>query len=261
VTEFLETPLRFLSYMDLRSKVGNNIALSHEIVALGFHLRQNLWIDEYNFVLLSDDLSIDVDIAMAARRDGINGNRNPPGILTALKGTSVGRIIEEIETRSEPGAIGTGLELLKLSGKTASGLSRLIDKIVNDAAKDGKAHDATIAIGNEGSGLTVHCNSFPATIAANELSRHCELRKYTSKAKTWFGLAVQPGDGQVRFGLMFEYPWQKNAGMDAATAKMPAPNSMEDANKILKGGAGRKIGRNEPCPCGSGLKYKKCHLR
>jgi preprotein translocase subunit SecA len=22
---------------------------------------------------------------------------------------------------------------------------------------------------------------------------------------------------------------------------------------------GRKVGRNEPCPCGSGRKYKKCH--
>ena len=22
----------------------------------------------------------------------------------------------------------------------------------------------------------------------------------------------------------------------------------------------RKIGRNEPCPCGSGKKYKKCHM-
>jgi preprotein translocase subunit SecA len=22
---------------------------------------------------------------------------------------------------------------------------------------------------------------------------------------------------------------------------------------------GRKVGRNEPCPCGSGKKYKKCH--
>ena len=22
---------------------------------------------------------------------------------------------------------------------------------------------------------------------------------------------------------------------------------------------GEKIGRNDPCPCGSGLKYKKCH--
>jgi preprotein translocase subunit SecA len=23
---------------------------------------------------------------------------------------------------------------------------------------------------------------------------------------------------------------------------------------------GRKVGRNEPCPCGSGKKFKKCHL-
>jgi len=23
--------------------------------------------------------------------------------------------------------------------------------------------------------------------------------------------------------------------------------------------AGQKVGRNEPCPCGSGKKYKKCH--
>lgn len=22
----------------------------------------------------------------------------------------------------------------------------------------------------------------------------------------------------------------------------------------------RKVGRNEPCPCGSGKKFKKCHL-
>jgi preprotein translocase subunit SecA len=22
---------------------------------------------------------------------------------------------------------------------------------------------------------------------------------------------------------------------------------------------GRKVGRNEPCPCGSGNKYKRCH--
>ncbi|HET9200150.1 MAG TPA: SEC-C metal-binding domain-containing protein [Dehalococcoidia bacterium] len=23
--------------------------------------------------------------------------------------------------------------------------------------------------------------------------------------------------------------------------------------------AGPKVGRNDPCPCGSGRKYKKCH--
>jgi len=25
--------------------------------------------------------------------------------------------------------------------------------------------------------------------------------------------------------------------------------------------SGTKIGRNDPCPCGSGIKYKKCHLK
>jgi preprotein translocase subunit SecA len=24
---------------------------------------------------------------------------------------------------------------------------------------------------------------------------------------------------------------------------------------------GRKVGRNDPCPCGSGKKYKNCHMR
>lgn len=23
----------------------------------------------------------------------------------------------------------------------------------------------------------------------------------------------------------------------------------------------KKVGRNDPCPCGSGLKYKRCHGR
>ena len=24
---------------------------------------------------------------------------------------------------------------------------------------------------------------------------------------------------------------------------------------------GEKVGRNDPCPCGSGKKYKKCHMQ
>lgn len=28
--------------------------------------------------------------------------------------------------------------------------------------------------------------------------------------------------------------------------------------EIAKAGSARKIGRNEPCPCGSGQKYKRC---
>lgn len=260
VTEFLETPLRFLSYLELRARAGNNISLSHEIVALGYHLHQNLWLGEYDFLMLDDDISVDVDIAMAARRDGVEGEKNPPGILTQLKGTAVGRIIEEIEKRSEPGAIGTGLELLKLSGKSANDLSQVIDKIAADAAKDGKSHDFTVASSQANSGITVHCNTLPAEIAKSKLEHHCELRKYSVKANTWFGLAISPGDGAVRFGLMLDYPWKRDAAMDAAVASMPGPKPIETIKEFVKGAKRRKVGRNDPCPCGSGLKYKKCHL-
>ena len=30
--------------------------------------------------------------------------------------------------------------------------------------------------------------------------------------------------------------------------------------KIIPGGKSQKVGRNDPCPCGSGKKYKKCCL-
>ena len=30
-------------------------------------------------------------------------------------------------------------------------------------------------------------------------------------------------------------------------------------NKTIQRQEGRKIGRNEKCPCGSGKKYKRCH--
>jgi preprotein translocase subunit SecA len=55
-----------------------------------------------------------------------------------------------------------------------------------------------------------------------------------------------------------------------------APSVMQKSNLILQGAPkesgdtavatgkprdkeGNEVGRNDPCPCGSGLKYKKCH--
>ena len=261
VTEFLETPLRFLSYLELRARAGENVSLSHEITAFGYHLKRNLWLGEHDFIALGDDLSVDVDIAMAARRDGVPGEKVPPGILTAFKGTAVGRIIDQIERRSEPGAIGVGLELLKFSGESVKSLSRGIDAIVAAAAKEKKHHDITVASSIAASGITVHCNYLPKGVADERLRRHCELRKYSVKAGTWAGLMLEPDTGSIRFGGLIEFPWQQDAAMDAATAKMAPPQPIDALSSLIKqAGARPKIGRNERCPCGSGKKYKKCHL-
>lgn len=45
--------------------------------------------------------------------------------------------------------------------------------------------------------------------------------------------------------------------MNQRTKKVNSPREMDAPKPSLE----RKIGRNEPCPCGSGMKYKKCHGR
>ncbi|NEI61254.1 SEC-C domain-containing protein [Rhizobium leguminosarum] len=260
LAEFLNTPLRFLSYLELRSAVGDHIALSHEIVALGYHLKRNLWMGEYDYMALDDDLSVDIDIAMAARREGIDGQKTPPGILTDLHGTSVGRLIGEVEARSEPRALAVGLELLKLSGRSAVQLSRMIDGIVLDAKRFGKHRDVTFAMEKDKTGITVHCNFDPDWIAANSLKQHCERRKYSTKARKWFGVSVSPGAGEYRFGLVLDYEWKRNFQMDVKVATLPAPKSIDYLERAMFGEAQLTPGRNEQCFCGSGLKYKKCHL-
>jgi hypothetical protein len=56
----------------------------------------------------------------------------------------------------------------------------------------------------------------------------------------------------------------------AARPGQPAKAGPQPARAAAAGGApatgsaepvvrGDKVGRNDPCPCGSGLKYKRCH--
>jgi len=46
-----------------------------------------------------------------------------------------------------------------------------------------------------------------------------------------------------------------------ALAVQNAPRSVEPAAQQPLRRFGQKIGRNDPCPCGSGKKYKQCHGR
>jgi preprotein translocase subunit SecA len=55
---------------------------------------------------------------------------------------------------------------------------------------------------------------------------------------------------------------RQEAAMEAETRRMPQRITLnrgdgEEAKKPAK--AENKAGRNDPCPCGSGKKYKKCH--
>lgn len=258
LTEMLATPLRLLSYVSRRVSAAEQVVLSHEFNALGYHLKRNLWLeDEVSMAVLDDTLSVDLDTAMTVRREGIPGQATPGGILTRMNGTLYERLIQQIEDRADPAALAIGFELLTLGEQACFDLHNGIRRITQLTRADGAVHDFSLP--RPEGGLCIHCNVADTAAAKAMLGNHCEMRKYREKARGWYGISVDIY-ANLRFGVALDFPWVQSDEMDDATRDMPKPQPVE---KVL--GRRRpvkdKIGRNDPCHCGSGMKYKKCHGR
>lgn len=260
ITEMLQSPLQFLSYINRRVNFDKQLRASHELTILGFHLTNNLWVEpEIDVLLLGDDFTSGLDISMTVRRTGIQGAITPDGILTRCGNTTVGRIVKEIENRADPATVDLGFLLLGMSEQAVNKMSFVVDKLAELTRIDGKVHDATFPSA-DGSGITFHCTDEPAHVAGSRLNFYCEHRKYKEKAEKWFGLCMSSDGPNVRFGVSLSYPWIHDIIMEENTRNMPAPMPTDQAIQevIGRGKRTNRPGRNDPCPCGSGRKYKKC---
>lgn len=262
LTEMLATPLRLLGYVKLRVAVSDKLMSGHELTVLGYHLKQNLWLDEkHDLVILDDSIARDLDTAMMVRRDNLSGDDTPVGILTKMRGTRYESLIKEIETTADPATLELGFHLLSMNEDSCSNVHRVLEIITRKAQIDGKRHDITLASSTSHCGVSFHCNPMPSPEAIAVLETHCAKRKYRQRAAQWFGISVGSA-GQVQFGVTLDFPWEISDEMERLTANMKPPSEVRDALPQYSREVSRmRLGRNDPCHCGSGLKYKKCCLR
>jgi hypothetical protein len=164
---------------------------------------------------------------------------------------------KEIESGPDQGTINLGFTLLLPAEDAVVNLSNAIDTMARRAATDGRHHDLTMPMGESGEGLTVHCNTYPVPVAGPKLEEHCLLRKYRARATRWYGICIAP-DASLRFGVTFESAWEPNPKMEEVISAYPGHGSF--ASMSASDERRPKIGRNDPCPCGSGRKFKKCCL-
>lgn len=260
MAEMLSSPLHFLHYLMLRARFGDKLSASHELTLLGFHLSHRLWFDdENNMVTLGDDFSTHLDIAMLARRENIPGARTPDGILTRLKNTTFGRLIDQIDASDDPDIGELGLLLLQLGEQTARSLGTGIDTLAAAARRDRHPHDLSLELGEAQSGLTVHCRYQDSSDAMPRLLAHCQLRKYGTKSDSWYGLLIDPDTLEIRAGLGSREPWKFDTRMEELVKQWPMRPQVPWS--AMKQRLSQKIGRNDPCSCGSGKKFKKCCLQ
>ncbi len=91
----------------------------------------------------------------------------------------------------------------------------------------------------------------------------------TAKKTLWDGLEVQAvtggganeRTGTVEFVARFRYSGERRVHHELASFRREGERWMCDGGEMNPKGPPRqvtKVGRNEPCPCGSGKKFKKC---
>jgi hypothetical protein len=253
MTEMLQSPLYFLSYLHRRNRFGDRIMAMHEHTLLSCHIKYNLWVeDQVSMVTFEDDISVHLDAAMAVRRMGIPGERDPAGILTKLKDTPLGDLISQIETDENEVPIELGLMLLEINEESIDFLNKYLKEITAKTKTDRKKHDVTIGFGAGSAGLTVHTSYEDIDQAREKLAYHCMVRKYSQKANRWFGVLLNPDNGKIRLGLQMEGPWQFDQTLETAMGRFKGVALRPTENGL------KKVGRNDPCTCGSGKKFKKC---
>jgi hypothetical protein len=236
MTELLPSPLHFLGYVDRRVGYDDRVTASNEHVLFAYHLKKNLWLEkDVGMAALMDDWSVELDVAMVARRTGVPGARVPKGILTELRRTRVGLLIQCIENSDDPVAIELGLFLLTMGEDAVIECSKGIDKIIARARRDGHKHDFSMSMKDTSDGLTIHCSNVAPEQGRKELIQHSAKRKFLDKKDVWFGIWIGPGTFEVRLVAKLAYQWRQNANLYAiastSRARVPYP---EDGVSIGK---------------------------
>ncbi|MFT2089547.1 NERD domain-containing protein [Paraglaciecola sp. 2405UD69-4] len=269
LAEILDTPLFFLDYIRKRADFGDSILSNHELVILSIYLKQNLYFEgKPDLVMLEDDISSDLELAMLARREGEDCPSIPKGMLTIHQGTHIGSIIDDIKCSEEYGLLNLGYHFLSLGEESINMLNGAIEQMINLYNQDKRHHDITIPLLEEKTGLTIHCNEDPPDVAYKKLVTHCEKRKYSIEAETWHGVCFSPTRRRFSFATYHVSAYQQSDEMDRIVADLRA---IDDTYKVKNGkvkfpskskpmNKRVKIGRNQKCPCGSDKKYKRCCL-
>lgn len=124
--------------------------------------------------------------------------------------------------------------------------------------RDGKLHNFSVPPDVNYSprvGVTyVSLNNNEIDQLQNRLLTLCQVRKYKSKGDVWIGFGSLKNSVEMIDVIAFNDHWWEYDKELEKRAKI----LFEEKGHGREIRIGKKIGRNEKCPCGSGFKYKKC---
>lgn len=234
ISEILDSPSEFLLYLKGRIRANDHakVVSFSELDFLSHFLEVGLEFEHehyrsYDRIILDDYTSpLDRYYGHLAGRlsDGQKPRINVPDELL--------KMVSDLEETGRLGFTEVTTTLLRLGRKTHEDILGNLESVNRLAAYDGKDHDLTMTFSQLDVGLTFLVGRKLSPRSLDSLRPKFQKAMRLESVGRWMLVAIDVWSDR---GKVYDF-------------------RTFYSSPIVK----RKVGRNEPCPCGSGKKYKKC---
>jgi hypothetical protein len=253
-SEIFESPGEFVLYLRRRLLINDtaDIATPDELDFVMFFLKEGMFFGDtppagFNPTVL-DGYTVDLD-----RYYSFLGGRASSGEKPRFNiGDDMRAFVASIESSGLQHRTYAAAAFLALDSVTQRRVMRDLDGLRELVRKDGEEHTLTMSAGSVGYAISV----VPPANADADLKRlraYSRTKKHQWEKDGWVHLFILLGaDGSERIDLFVDpRPHVPDRDLDGAVSRF-------QRQKVAQARARGKIGRNDPCPCNSGKKFKKC---
>lgn len=259
MVHYLPDPYDFLYYVRQRIDLLDYFRADEELVFLGYHLNQKLWrLEGYDGGMLDTTYGANIDRNYYPFKTGqlhLLPEKDDP-IQNRWKDPNFDEFIMNVKASNHPQLTDIIFHLLDWSDKSREDIiSAMIHTKTSSIRKNKISSIATASKPSFGISYIV-MNRLDLEELDERVCVYSELRKYASGCNSWLGMGSFAGSKNlIDFLVYLDDPWTFDPEMENATEEI---RSRQKTNTVALGKSTKKIGRNEACPCNSGLKYKRC---
>ncbi|MCK5039582.1 MAG: SEC-C domain-containing protein [Candidatus Aenigmarchaeota archaeon] len=259
LTYYLNDPYDFLYYIRQRSSLMDYFKADGEMSFLGYHLEKKLWkLPKVDYCSIEASFAQSIDRNFYPIKAGINVSDEGDIIKNRWKNEEFNQLCNQLKTLNQAKITDIIFHLLDWSGYARKNLVNLLVKLKQQTLNDGKIHNFSMPPDDSYSsrvGVTyISLNSDNAEELRKKLLTLCPLRKYKSRGDVWIGFgSLNNSYNMIDIVSFNDQKWEYNEELEKMSKTLLEGRGQGRLVRI-----GKKIGRNEKCPCGSNLKYKKC---
>lgn len=163
-------------------------------------------------------------------------------------------LVTSIEATGKEGFTRVTTALLECDSEAFEFILKGLRNLKGRLLEDGREHDLSVTFKEYSRGLTFMVTRAYSVEFWRRANEYCKMKKYQTKIKEWILIIIEVRKNrEERYDFrIYKGDWQYDPLIEPV---LEAHKQRAIQRHLL---SHRKIGRNDPCPCNSGLKYKRC---